>query len=184
MDPAAKRIGAFVLILVIVTMSLFVLFNNRFTEEPVVSKIDNVGYHIDDTSSTAINVSLQFSVTIENYGVVKDIELPCNNIQSFLKIKNSTIPVKTSEGGNFATNTSYILNSTFTSSKCIGDGTSTRISESIIDEIIVVVPFRFVSGTYNFIWYHSFADTFQAAQIKIDVNQQLVQTVLETTETA
>ncbi|MEK9716517.1 MAG: hypothetical protein VW394_07130 [Candidatus Heimdallarchaeota archaeon] len=48
--------------------------------------------------------------------------------------------------------------------------TEFRVSENVIDNIIVAIPFRFIDGTYSFTWYHSFADIYKAAVISVDIS--------------
>ncbi|MHA2502498.1 MAG: hypothetical protein ACXAE3_06505 [Candidatus Kariarchaeaceae archaeon] len=179
MDPAAKRVIAVVAISTILGLAMIIYFDQKTPEAQVVSNIENVGFLVNDNDGMTMNVTLEFSVLIENYGRLREVVIPCSEVQSYLQVKNSTIPLLDADGA-FATGSSYILDTEFTTSNCDDQASVQLVSENLINQLVAEVSFRFVSGTYSFVWFHSFADTFGAATVVIDTSSGSVTTFLET----
>lgn len=170
MDAAVKRILAMVFIMVTLTVGLWVVVNDRYTEEPIYSMIDDIEIVVDDVGEDSLNATIRFGMSIENYGSVRNKIIECSSIQNYLVVKNATENIQVYQGGEFDKDTSYIMNDTYTKQDCQEMATEFRVSENVIDNIIVAVPFRFIDGTYSFTWYHSFADLFKAAVITVDIS--------------
>ncbi|NDB54277.1 hypothetical protein EB169_00410 [archaeon] len=68
MDAAVKRIIGMVFIMVTLTVGLWVVVNDRYTEEPIYSMIDDIEIVVDDVGEDALNATIRFGMSIENYG--------------------------------------------------------------------------------------------------------------------
>ena len=170
MDPAAKRVIGMTLVIIIATMGLIIWYNSRFGNEMIVSQIDGFDYHIDQVNGNVMNVTFLFEATVENYGTVRDVSIPCSSIQNYLVVKNSTVPVLTNFV-SFDNTSSYILNSTHITDTCDDQPSVVTVSESVLDHLAVAIPFRMISGTYSFTWFNSVADVFYAVVVHINVPQ-------------
>ncbi|NDB28958.1 hypothetical protein EB151_05335 [archaeon] len=69
MDAAVKRIIGMVFIMVTLTVGLWVVVNDRYTEEPIYSMIDDIEIVVDDVGEDALNATIRFGMSIENYGI-------------------------------------------------------------------------------------------------------------------
>jgi len=181
MNSDLRRIIVVALIAILVTFGAIIYFENRFGDAKIVSQIDSISYHIDDQTADAVNISVLFGITITNYGQVRDVTIPCSTIQSYLEVNQSSVPLVPLNSSTFQPDTSYILNTTYTQPTCSGGPIVETVGEDVVNQIAVVVPFHLVSGTYNFIWQHSYAEFYEGATITVNLNntQSPITTLLD-----